>query len=192
MKKPTRHWAATHWMGRFVAISVATMTLLGAAMSGAEDMAGDPGAAMPAAPAAVDAGGQAPAGDSDGRPARQHRPAKHRTPAQNIEDSVRRLTRALDLDSGQQDKLRQILLDQHRQMSMLRAGTAPAHGDVIGAQLGIYDQTKARIRAMLNDDQKQKYPADIPRDQLGPAQADLQHWLGLQESKRRQSAPEDQ
>jgi hypothetical protein len=38
---------------------------------------------------------------------------------------------------------------------------------------------------VLNDEQIKKYPAAVPRDQTAPAQADLQHWLQLQESNRK-------
>jgi len=131
----------------------------------------------------------APATVGDPPPAtapHRHGPARHLTVAQSIDESVRRLTRALDLDSLQQTRLRQILLDQHRQVLQLRSGNAAGPVDVTGTTMAIYEQTKARIRAMLNDDQKKKYPADVPRDSLAPAQADLQHWMQLQDSKRKQ------
>jgi hypothetical protein len=39
---------------------------------------------------------------------------------------------------------------------------------------------------VLNEEQKKKYSVDVPRDSLAPAQADLNHYLQLQESKRQQ------
>ena len=116
----------------------------------------------------------------------RHAPARRLTVAQSIDESVRRLTRDLDLDPGQQARLRQILVDQHRQVLQLRSGNAPASVDVTGTTLAIYDQSKTRIRAMLNDEQRKKYSADVPRDTLAPAQADLQHWMQIQETKRKQ------
>jgi hypothetical protein len=116
---------------------------------------------------------------------RIHGPPTHRTVDQGINESVRRLTRGLDLDPAQQAKLREILLDQHRQIVKLRKESPEPGTDQTGLNLAILDRTKARIRAMLSEEQKKKYSADVPRDTTGPAQADLQHWMDIQESKRR-------
>jgi len=126
-----------------------------------------------------------------GSPVPRHRqPASRMTVAQKIDENVRRLTRGLDLDAGQQQKLRQILLDQHRQIMALRQGNPAAQGDVAGTTMAIYDQSKARIRAMLTEEQRQKYSAEVPRSELAPAQADLQHWLDLQQGKPQPGASE--
>ena len=71
-------------------------------------------------------------------------------------------------------------------MMQLRSGGSGVSGDVTGAMLAIYDQARARIRSMLNEEQLKKYPAAVPREQTAPAQADLQHWMQLQESRRKQ------
>jgi hypothetical protein len=110
------------------------------------------------------------------------------TVAQGIDENVRRLSRALNLDLGQQVRLRQILVDQHQQMTQLRNRDYGASPDVTGPMLAIYNQSSARIRAMLNEEQLKKYPAPVPREQTAPAQADLQHWMQQQESRRRQEA----
>ena len=121
-----------------------------------------------------------------------HRPARRLTVAQSIDESVRRLARGLDLDLSQQVRLRQILVDQHQQMMQLRTRGPGVSGDMTGAMLAIYDQSRARIRAMLNEEQLKKYPAVVPREQTAPAQADLQHWMQLQESKRKQEGEASQ
>ena len=113
--------------------------------------------------------------------ARVHRPPTRRTADQGIDESVRSMTRSLDLDPAQQAKLRQILLDQRRQAMKLRTDNSEPGADRVGASLAIMDQTKARIRAMLNEEQRKKYSTDVPREQTAPAQADLQHWMQLQE-----------
>lgn len=117
-------------------------------------------------------------------------PNKVLTLAQRIEVNVRRLTKGLDLDSGQQEKLRQILMDQHLQIMALRKGNAPAGTDVAATSMAIYTHTKERIRALLNEDQLQKYSVEVPRDQLAPAHADLGHWMDLQDAKRREGLSE--
>ena len=169
-----------HQMGRVALAALASMTLAFSAACRADDAAAanEPTAETESA---------APAGpDAPAPRVRRHGPVRHLTVAQSIDESVRRLTRGLNLDPGQQVRLRQILVDQRRQMMQLRSGGAGVAGDVTGATLAIYDKTRARIRAMLNADQLKKYPADVPRDQTAPAQADLQHWMQIQETKRKQ------
>lgn len=112
-----------------------------------------------------------------------HQPARRMSIAQSIDERVSRLARGLDLDDGQQVRLREILVNQQRQMMQLRSGGAGS-GDVTGTLLAIYDQTRARIRAILNDAQLKKYPAAVPREQTAPAQADLKHWMDQQESRQ--------
>ena len=151
-------------------MALMAMTLAFSAACRADD--GTPG------PAAPEAGPVA-----DLPKATVHRPPTRRTAGQGIDESVRRMTRSLDLDPAQQAKLRQILLDQQRQALKVRTGDSEAGADRVGATLAIVDQTKARIRAMLNEEQSKKYSVDVPRDQTAPAQADLEHWMQLQESK---------
>jgi len=166
-------------------MSITTVTL---AFSAACRADGGPGASDPAAAAAApapDVTAMPPAPDSATPRTSRHQPARHLTVAQSIDENVHRLARGLDLDPGQQENLRHILVDQHRQIMKLRGGNSAAPADVAGATLAIYDQSKARIRAILNDEQRKKYSADVPREGLAPAQADLQHWMDLQEAKRR-------
>ena len=141
--------------------------------------AGDDDAAEPD-PVPVSPGAEVPK-------ARVPRPRIHRTPGQGIEETVHRLARGLDLDATQEVRLREILWDQQRQMRRLRENPGPGV-DWAGATAAIVNRTKERIRAMLNDEQKKKYSVDVPRDGLGPAQADLQHWIDLQDSKRLQGS----
>lgn len=136
--------------------------------------------------AAVDAPADPPAPEAAAARAGRHSPAARRTIAQGIDDSVHRLTVALDLDADQQQALRQILVDQRRRILKLRSPDAAAAPDRTATMLAIYDQTRARIRALLNDEQKKKYAIDVPRADLAPAQADMTKWMELQEAKRRQ------
>lgn len=135
----------------------------------------------------------APGSAPPGAPAAVHRHAGRRlTVAQGIDESVHRLARGLDLDAAQQESVRQILVDQHRRIVKLRSADTSVAPDVAEATLAIYEQTKARIRGLLNDEQRKKYIADVPRGDLAPAQADLKHWIDLQDSRRRQGQVQDQ
>ena len=185
MKTP-RHRASMRPTARRAGLSLAAVTLILAAICRADDMAvRDPRpAADTDAPAAA---AEAAAPDPVTPRFNHHHAVRRFSVAQSIDESVRRLARGLDLDAGQQTRLREILVNQHRQVMLLRNGAAAASGDVTGATMAIYDQTRARIRAMLNDEQLKKYPAALPRDQTAPAQADLQKWLQMQDSKRTQN-----
>ena len=180
---------ATDRIARIALTFLSMIALVAVAVPGrAEDAAAavDPAvAAGPAVPAAADATATLQAPDAGTPAVSHHRPARHLTAAQGIDESVRRLTRGLDLEPSQQESLRQILVDQHRRIMKLRSANSAVQADIAGTTLAIYEQTKGRIRAMLNDEQKKKYSADVPRSDLAPAQADLKHWMDLQESKRR-------
>jgi hypothetical protein len=133
----------------------------------------------------ADPDGNGPASDAARPSPRAPRQPVRKAPGHGIDETVRRLTRGLDLDPGQQTKLREILWDEQRQVHKLRDN--PGAGvDWPSATATIIDQTKSRIRAILTDTQKAKYSADVPRDQMAPAQADLQHWIQLQDAKRQQ------
>ena len=191
--KRARGFISTHPVVRFAMTCVAAMTLVFSAASRASDAAAASDATTATRPAApVPEASVVPTPDAAVPRFGHHRPVRHLTIAQSIDENVRRLTRGLNLDPSQQEKLRQILLDQHRQMMQLRTGGAAGSGDVTGRTMAIYAQTKGRIRAMLNDQQKTKYSADVPRDTLAPAQADLQHWMQIQESSRKQGDGDSQ
>lgn len=167
-------------MSRNAAMWLVAATLVVAAPCLADDQ---PAPAAPTDEAAADA--QAPAAIPR---VSHHHAVRRLTVAQSIDESVRRLTRGLDLDAAQQDRLRQILVDQHKQMMRLRNSGPGTSEDVTGVMLSIYDQTRARIRAMLTEEQRKKYPAAVPRDQTALGQADLQSWMKMQETKRKQEA----
>ena len=183
------------WMVTTALIAVMALTLAMSAASGAEDASAavatpEAGFVAPSAAAGPDApapaGNVKPESNADIPKARVHRPPAHHTPGQGIDESVRRLTRSLDLDSAQQAKLREILWDHHRQVMKLRNEDSTVAVDRAGATLALLDRTKARIRDILNEEQRQKYSVDVPRDQTAPAQADLQHWMQMQDSQRQQ------
>jgi hypothetical protein len=183
-----RRSVSMQWMATTAPIAVMALTLAMSAASRADDAS-----AAVATPEAVLVAPPAPAGNvkpetsnADIPKARVHRPPAHHMPGQAIDESVRRLTRSLDLDSAQQAKLREILWDHHRQVMKLRNEDSTVAVDRAGATLALLDRTKARIRDILNEEQRKKYSVDVPRDQTAPAQADLQHWMQLQDSQRQQ------
>ncbi|MDE3011963.1 MAG: hypothetical protein KGI67_13850 [Pseudomonadota bacterium] len=176
--------------GRMGLLAVIVLSVC-AACPAADGVGGvEPAAPTQSASAALTA---APAAETAAGPGAGHHPrqAGRLTPAQRIELSVRRLARGLELDPAQQDTLRNILTDQHRQILQWRSGATTGPTDVAGTTLAIYEHTRTRIRALLNAAQLAKYGVDVPHDELAPAQADLQHWMGLQEARRRQAQNEE-
>jgi hypothetical protein len=99
------------------------------------------------------------------------------TREQVIDERVHSLAKSLELDGTQQAKLREILENEHRQISQVRTGTPPAGVDRVGLMLAVLDQTREEIRAMLNEEQRKKYPAAVPRGSTAPASADLDYWM---------------
>jgi hypothetical protein len=140
-----------------------------------------------AAPDAVPAGsGIEPDPSTANAPrVRVPRPRVHRTAGQGIEQTVHRMAAGLGLDTAQQDRLRQILWDEQKVIRRLRDNPGPGI-DWPAATASIVSQTKARIRSLLTDEQKSKYSVDVPREGLAPAQANLQHYMQIEESKRQQ------
>jgi hypothetical protein len=105
----------------------------------------------------------------------QRHPPQHLTAEQVLNERVNRMTRALELNDAQQARLREVLTNERQQLMKLRtSGT-----DRVGPALAILDRTREDIRAMLNEEQKKKYPAVAPRDMTAPASADVDYWMGL-------------
>lgn len=133
--------------------------------------------------------GRADADADGGAPAPRvfhHGTGAHMSAAQSLDEAVRRLSTSLDLDPSQQAQLRQILVDQQREFLRLRRGAAAAQGDATSEMLAINGRTRARIRALLTDAQKSKYPADVQHNDMESAQASLRHWMQVQEAQRQQ------
>ncbi len=104
----------------------------------------------------------------------------HRTLAEAIDANVQRLSRGLNLDTSQQDKLRQILWDQHRELRA-RLVEKPQPGvDRAALTAAIIEHTKEQIRAMLDDEQRSRYSAQVPHGLTAASRADLEHWVEVQ------------
>jgi len=175
---------------RIAPIAVALALAWSAGCQAEDAIAGPSAATAPIAPVPERPGAPGPGAnakpdtpDAANPRARVVRPQNHHERGHGIDETVRRFTRGLDLDATQQSKLREILWDEQRQVRKLRAN--PGAGvDWPSATATIVDQTKVRIRAMLNDEQKKKYSTDVPHELTAPAQGDVQHWMQLQDSKR--------
>ncbi|HKF22797.1 MAG TPA: hypothetical protein VKE93_14600 [Candidatus Angelobacter sp.] len=84
----------------------------------------------------------------------QQAPAQPQPPT--IDDQVKALSQELSLDAGQQAKVKTILEDQRTQaMAVIGDGSTP-RAEKVQKISAIREQTIAKVRALLNDDQKKK------------------------------------
>jgi hypothetical protein len=167
----------------------------GVSAKGAEPLQAPPSeASAPEAPGAAGPANEAATPDGSARGASQEeapgvrakgpRHPKRLTPEQVIDERVRSLTKGLELNEAQQAKLREILQNEHRQLNQVRTASTQAGADRVGMMLAVLERTREEIRAMLNEEQKKKYPAVVPRGSTAPASADLDYWM-----RRTQPAP---
>lgn len=111
-------------------------------------------------------------------PIARHARGHHaKSAAQNLTDHVQALTKELDLNEKQQAGVRDILIRQRVAIIDLRKGTGLSARDVVAAHQAIVKRTREQIRDLLNAEQRKKFFVDVPQDQLGPAQADVNYWL---------------
>ena len=90
------------------------------------------------------------------------RPPRHRQhrgmmdPAQQLEG----MTKRYNLSADQQTQLKPILASQQPQMQALRGDSSLSREDRMTKMQGIRADTKTKIEAVLNDDQKKQFEAD--------------------------------
>jgi hypothetical protein len=103
-------------------------------------------------------------GKSSDPAAETQRATRHRT-GSSLEDRVRMLTKALDLDARQQSELRKVLQAQRNEVTRIwEDESMPAANRVVATQ-AVSDTTADRIRALLNDQQRKKFtPAKPPHE----------------------------
>lgn len=108
-------------------------------------------------------------------PARQtHR--GYRRPS--LDDRIKVLAKSLDLNEAQQSAVKKIL--EQRQQETLRLRLDPSmNGEArIDRVRALQENTVARIRAVLNDEQKKRYdPLAVRRIQPAPDQRSVEDWL---------------
>ena len=100
-------------------------------------------------------------------------------PRHGLEDRVRVLAKALDLDAKQQSELRKVLEDQREQVRKVWSDTSVPAAYRVSATEAIGDRTADRIRALLNEEQRKRYkPPRVSRDALaGSTPPDVEAWM---------------
>jgi hypothetical protein len=108
--------------------------------------------------------------------------AARRAAAHGHDDRVKLLTKGLDLDAGQQAQLRRILALQQEELRQLRSDPAMQATDHVAATRAILERTGDRIRAILNPEQRRKYPAATSPRRTTPRPLDVERRIQLTRS----------
>jgi hypothetical protein len=120
--------------------------------------------------------GQAPAAAAPAHAApRSH---AHHTAANTLDSHVQLMAKELDLDTSQQATLKSILLTQRAEVAKVwNDPSVPATVRVATTQ-AVSEKTAERIRAILNDEQREKYLKEHRRDvPVGTPGGDVQKWM---------------
>jgi len=83
----------------------------------------------------------------------------------NPDEQVARMTKRYNLSSDQQSQIKPILANQQQQMQALRLDSSLSQEDRMAKVKSIRDDSSAKISALLNDSQKQKFAQDQQRRQ---------------------------
>jgi hypothetical protein len=95
-----------------------------------------------------------------------------------LEGRVQSLTKLLALDAKQQRQVRDILVAQRAQVARVWTDGAMPSAYRVSATRAVGANTADRIRALLNDEQKQKFAPPPPvRDSANPPSDALDTWM---------------
>jgi hypothetical protein len=96
-----------------------------------------------------------------------------------MDQRVRMFARGLNLDARQQAAVRKILENQQTEFRRAWADPAIPASDRVVVARGILEKTRERIRGVLNEEQRKKYPAARPPGAPRPPPPDVEHWMRL-------------
>jgi hypothetical protein len=100
----------------------------------------------------------------------------HRRPS--LDDRVKTLAAALNLDQAQQVSVKRILEQRQQEILRLLHDTSITGSTRIERLRALQDQTVQRIRLVLNDEQKKKYdPLAVRKAGSAPGQKSVEDWL---------------
>jgi hypothetical protein len=143
-----------------------------------------------ALPAASQAPAQPPApsvsAPSHAAPARPHGMYRRRT----IDDRVKQLAKALDLNETQQAGVKAVLEHQQIQARKIQFEQGVDGNERIGRLRALQEDTVLRIRALLNDEQKKKYdPLSHAQPNATPSDSYVDQWMKHHQPPAGQPAP---
>lgn len=95
----------------------------------------------------------------------------------NPEERVKVLAKYLELDERQQAALQKILGQRQHELLQMRFAPIPSGSTQIDRFRAIEGRTVERIRAVLNDEQRNKYDLLAPRRLTSPQKVNVKDWL---------------
>lgn len=96
----------------------------------------------------------------------------------SLEDRVKGLAISLNLSEEQQASVRKILEQRQQETLRIRHNTSISGSARIDQFRALQDDTVARIRAILNEEQKKKYdPLAVRRLEPAPEQRSVEDWI---------------
>jgi protein CpxP len=81
------------------------------------------------------------------------------------DEQVARMTKRYNLSADQQTQIKPILANAQQQMMALRQDSTLSRDDKMAKMKSIHEDSSAKIQAILNDSQKQKFAQDQQRRQ---------------------------
>lgn len=93
---------------------------------------------------------------SQSQPPQATQPAPPAAQPPSIDDQVRVLTQELNLNDDQQGKIKTVLVDQREQASTVIADSSLTRDDKVQKIRALREATIAKVRGVLNDDQRKK------------------------------------
>ena len=121
------------------------------------------------------------AATAGGEPASEsvHRQAARHHGGSGLDDRVRALSIALDLDAKQQSELKKVIEGQREQVRKVWNESSVPAAYRVSATQAISDQTADQIRALLNEEQRKKYnPPKLPHEAAdGSASPSVESWM---------------
>jgi periplasmic protein CpxP/Spy len=79
----------------------------------------------------------------------------------NVDEHVKELSTKLDLTADQQAKVKAILQENHQQMQAMMKDQSMSKEDKHAKMQSMHDSVHAKVREVLNDDQKKKFDAMV-------------------------------
>jgi Spy/CpxP family protein refolding chaperone len=89
----------------------------------------------------------------------QHGRREQMSPDQQLD----RMSKALNLTDDQKQQIRPILQDRQEKMQSIRSDTSLSREDRMNKMRSTFEESTTKIRAVLNDEQKQKFDQMLQR-----------------------------
>ena len=114
-------------------------------------------------------------------------------PRHTIDDRVKELTKALDLNETQQSGVKTVLERQVVQIRRIQFDPGLSGADRNGRFRALQQDTVLRIRALLDEEQKKKFdPLNHGTQNTSPSQSYVDQWMKHHQQTTEQPAPPSQ